>query len=251
MHSGCLWRAQDVGHELDTDLLAIDGLFGDERTEDLGSGGRVKVNDPGGVRDGLDERGGWRLFRVRAVRAVGCGVGGGGGGVGVGVTVVTIVELEEKHDLLVAGKVGDVVQEESGAAGPIRTDAAVGLVNLYDGGAGVQQGRDATLVGDADAHHFREGEDDVQRDPEVVVHLVLEVVILVQVGAAHVPLDLLHNGVVGRGGRAVGAHGRRAGRGGDGRGNVRVVEVRHFARRWGRRGRGGSVGRSQPRRAVS
>lgn len=177
-----------------------------------------------------------------AVRVVGCDVGGGGAAAAA--VTVTVVVLEEKHDLLIAGEMGDVVQEESGAAGPVRADAAVGLVDLHDGGAGVQQGRDATLVGDADAHHLGEGEDDVERDPEVVVHLVLEVVVVVQIGAAHVPLDLLHNGVVSRGGRAVGAHGRGAGRGGDGRGDVRVVEVRHFARRWGRRGRGWSVGRS-------
>lgn len=198
----------------------------------------------------MDERGWWRLFRIRVVRVVGCGIGGGGAGAVVGVTVIT-VELEEMHNLLVAGEVGDIVQKESGAAGPIWANAAVGLVDLYDGRAGVQQGRDATLVGDPDAHHLGESKDDVERNPEVIVHLVLEVVVVMQVGAAHVPLDLLHNGVIGRGGRAVRAHGRGAGRGGDGRGDIRVVEVRHFARRWGRRGRGWSDGRSVGRSVAT
>lgn len=69
-------------------------------------------------------------------------------------------------------------------------------VDLNDGGVTVQQQRNVGLVREPQAEHLGKRENDIQRYPELRVHLAAEVLVPREVETAHVPVDLADDGVL-------------------------------------------------------
>lgn len=87
------------------------------------------------------------------------------------------------------------MKDEIGTTCPGRSNGAGLFVNINYRGAGMKQRGDTMLVSYTHSFHLGEGENDIEGNPEVIVHLQLEVLIGEQVETAHIPVDLLNDGV--------------------------------------------------------